>query len=194
MTGKTSADAFFVPGRPWEHEAAVLRGILLSSGLGEEVKWRAPCYTHGGSNIAMLARLKDYCAVGFFKGVLLDDPDGLLTAPGPNSQSVRQLRVTSVQEAGQHEAALRGFIRQAIANEEAGRTVAFRKEEPDYPEEMLAAFEADPELHEAFMALTPGRRRGYALHVGQAKQSATRAARIAKHRARILSGKGMHDR
>ena len=39
-----------------------------------------------------------------------------------------------------------------------------------------------------------GRQRGYILHFAGAKQPATRAARIGKHRARILDGLGLHDR
>jgi uncharacterized protein YdeI (YjbR/CyaY-like superfamily) len=51
----------------------------------------------------------------------------------------------------------------------------------------------DPELAEAFRALTPGRQKGYLLHFAGAKQSATRAARVEKHAPRILKGLGLDD-
>jgi uncharacterized protein YdeI (YjbR/CyaY-like superfamily) len=38
--------------------------------------------------------------------------------------------------------------------------------------------EADPAFRDAFERLTPGRQRGYLLHFNDAKQPATRAARI----------------
>jgi uncharacterized protein YdeI (YjbR/CyaY-like superfamily) len=48
-------------------------------------------------------------------------------------------------------------------------------------------------LADAFQALTPGRQKGYLLHFAGAKQSATRAARVEKHAARILKGLGLDD-
>jgi uncharacterized protein YdeI (YjbR/CyaY-like superfamily) len=49
-------------------------------------------------------------------------------------------------------------------------------------------------LRSAFESLTPGRKREYHLHISSAKQSKTRAARVEKHVARILAGKGLRDR
>ena len=60
--------------------------------------------------------------------------------------------------------------------------------------EVTEALAQDPALAAAFDALTPGRRRGYILHFGQAKQADTRRARIARWAPRILAGKGMQDR
>jgi uncharacterized protein YdeI (YjbR/CyaY-like superfamily) len=62
------------------------------------------------------------------------------------------------------------------------------------PDELLEALDADPELAEAFHALTPGRQRSYVIALSSAKAYATRAARIAKCRGRILAGKGPMER
>jgi uncharacterized protein YdeI (YjbR/CyaY-like superfamily) len=62
------------------------------------------------------------------------------------------------------------------------------------PDELVEALDADPELAEAFQALTPGRRRSYLFDLNQAKQPATRVARIEKFRPRILAGKGALER
>lgn len=35
----------------WPDELRQLRDVLLSTGLTEEFKWGAPCYTHDGKNI-----------------------------------------------------------------------------------------------------------------------------------------------
>ena len=51
-----------------------------------------------------------------------------------------------------------------------------------------------PALKAAFEALTPGRRRYYNIHISEAKQSATRAARVEKCVPKILAGKGLQDR
>jgi uncharacterized protein YdeI (YjbR/CyaY-like superfamily) len=61
------------------------------------------------------------------------------------------------------------------------------------PAEFLTRLDDDPELAEAFHALTPGRQKGYLLHFTGAKQSATRAARVEKHAPRILRGLGLDD-
>ena len=52
----------------------------------------------------------------------------------------------------------------------------------------------DPTFAEAFAALTPGRQKGYYLHIGEAKQSKTRIARIEKLQPRIFAGKGYNER
>jgi uncharacterized protein YdeI (YjbR/CyaY-like superfamily) len=48
-------------------------------------------------------------------------------------------------------------------------------------------------LKAAFKALTPGRQRGYLLHVTQAKLAKTREARVEKCTPRILDGLGLDD-
>jgi len=62
------------------------------------------------------------------------------------------------------------------------------------PDALLQAFAQTPGLQQSFAALTPGRQRGYLLHFGQAKQSNTRSARIAKCTAAILQGRGLQER
>ena len=64
----------------------------------------------------------------------------------------------------------------------------------ELPDELVDAMDADPELTEAFHALTPGRQRSYVIHLSSAKTSATRVARIEKARPQILAGKGANER
>lgn len=179
----------------WPEELSALRMMLLDSELEETLKWGVPCYTWEGKNIAILSALKQHCVLGFFKGVLLKDPDGVLVAPGKNSQSDRQLRSTSMEEVVRLEPYLRGFIREAIEIERAGLKVDFKaKTDLAYPAELQEKLDADPALNAAFEALTPGRKRGYVLHFSQPKQAATRTRRVEKYIPKILSGKGFHDR
>lgn len=184
-------EAFYGKVGPWKEEAAALRAILRETPLTEEFKWRGPCYTYGGGNIVTVWRMKDKCALGFFKGVLLSDPDRLLAAPGENSRSMRVAGFTSVAQIGEKKAALTACIAEAIEKEKAGLKVDLPKDDFDPPPELTEALESDPELKKAFEALTPGRQRGYILHFSGAKQSATRTSRIDKARPRILQGKGI---
>lgn len=187
-------DSFFSEAKVWPEELRALRKILLDCGLTEEFKWRGPCYTFDGGNVAVIWGFKENVALGFFKGVLLKDPEGLLVAPGDNSRAVRMFRFTGLDQIKAIESTIRTYVREAIELEKAGAKVDLPKDDMVYPEELLAALEEDPELQEAFEALTPGRKRGYALHFAQPKQSATRVSRIEKSRDRILAGKGLQER
>lgn len=178
----------------WRAELSALRAILNATPLVEEFKWRSPTYTAAGGNIATVWRLKDRCAVGFFKGALLDDPEGLLQPPGDNSRSMRVMNFTSVPGVEAAAPALTAFVTAAIAAEEAGLKVEMPSDDLAYPEELTARLDSDPAFRAAFEALTPGRQRSWVLHISQAKQPATRVSRIDKAEAKIFAGKGLSDR
>ena len=178
----------------WRDELVQLREIILDSGLTEELKWKQPCYTFENSNVVLMAAFREYCAVSFFKGVLLKDAEGILDSPGENSQAVRLIRFTSDQEIEEKAAVLKAYIQEAVEVEKAGLKVEFKKEAEPIPDELEEAFEIDPDFEAAFHALTPGRQRGYILHFSQPKHSRTRTTRIEKYRQQILDGKGMQDR
>lgn len=196
MTGAAGGKigAYFARQTAWQDELLALRVILLDSGLHEDFKWRSPVYTHEGGNIALVWGFRDRATLGFFKGVLLKDPSGLLEAPGDNSRSVRVVNFTDAAQITAAEAELRSFIAEAIAIEAAGVKVDLPKDDLPYPDELVDRLDSDSEFRNAFEALTPGRRRGWVLHFGGAKQSATRSARIEKAAPLVLAGKGMHDR
>ena len=177
----------------WQEEAQALREVLLGCDLVEELKWGKPCYTSDGRNIVIIQRMKDFLALMFFKGALLKDPQGVLERQGPNSRSGFRMRFTSVEEVDGRADIIRAYIREAVQIEKDGKTVE-KAAGPELPEELLRKFKEDPDLKTAFGRLTPGRQRGYALYFSDAKQSKTRVARIEKSRARILDGKGIHDR
>ena len=177
----------------WRQETAALREILLECGLAEELKWRKPCYAHRGKNICIIQPMKDFLALLFFKGALLNDPAGLLERQGPNSRSGFRMRFGGIGDVAGVAESIRAYVREAIEVERAGLKVEAAAE-LEYPEELAARFRADPDFGAAFERLTPGRRRFYVVHFSGAKQSKTRAARIERQRERILEGKGFHDR
>lgn len=195
MADPASRIAAFFDGRDrWRAELLALRAILLDSSLTEDFKWRSPVYTFDGANIAIIWGFKDRAALGFFRGVLMKDPAGLLEAPGENSRSARVVNFTDTAQIAEAEPMLRAYIAEAIGIARAGLRVELPKDDLDYPEELVDRLEEDPAFRDAFEALTPGRRRGWVLHIAQAKQSKTRVSRIDKAAPRILAGKGMHDR
>lgn len=179
----------------WHEERKKLRAMLLECQLDEEVKWGKLCYSFQKGNVAMIFGMKGYCALGFFKGSLLQDPEGILVAPGEHSQAMRQVRFSRAQDIDVLEAILKAYIQEAIDVEKAGLSVDFKeKHELEYPEEFQLVLDDNAALNAAFEALTPGRQRGYILHFSGAKQSSTRTSRIEKCIPSILEGKGLSDR
>ena len=186
--------AFLKTIKPWRTELNALRKIVRQFGLTEDWKWRQPCYTHEGRNIAILSSLKEYCALGFFNGSLLNNEHGLLVAPGKHSQFTRLLKFTSVKQITSIDAVIRRLIEEAIVIEASGKRVQTKAvSEYEVPDELHQRFQQDPAFQTAFASLTPGRQKGYLLHFSGAKQSKSRTARIEKYAQRILDGKGMRD-
>lgn len=179
----------------WQAERRKLRALILDCGLKEDVKWGKLCYTHEGKNVAIIYGLKDYCAIGFFKGSLIDDDEGVMVAPGEHSQAMRQLRFRGLAEITDGVDDITRFIRKAIQVEKNGLQVDFtEKDALVYPVELQALLDKDPDLAAAFENLSPGRRRGYVLHFSDARQSATRTSRVEKCRSKIMKGKGLQER
>jgi uncharacterized protein YdeI (YjbR/CyaY-like superfamily) len=187
-------DGYLKRAKQWQEETEKLRAIALASPLTEEMKWGKPCYTLEKKNIVVIQGFKDYCALLFFKGALLKDPDGLLVKPGEHTQSGRQLRFTSVREIVRMKPLVKAYIDEAIAVEKAGLKVKLKKTADfSLPEELQNKFDELPPLKSAFESLTPGRQRAYLLHFAAPKQSKTRMSRIEKCARQILSGKRLND-
>lgn len=177
----------------WSSEIRKLRSVLLACGLEETIKWRKPCYMHEGHNVAIIQPFKSCCALMFFKGVLLEDTHDRLRLQGPNSRSAMRLEFTSEREIIKR--VVTDYAKQAIQLERDGRRVKHSDtSKTELPTELCDRLNNDRTLRKAFESLTPGRQRGYALHIGGAKQSKTRAIRTEKCIPAILAGKGLHDR
>ncbi len=191
-----NVDFYFSKAKKWQQEIKKLRMIILDCGLTEELKWGVPSYTFQKSNIVLIHEFKEYCAVLFFKGALLNDANGVLIQQTENVQAARQIRFTNLQEIVEPDVSseLKAYIQEAIELEEAGLKVALKRT-ADYkiPEEFQRELDAIPVLKTAFEALTPGRQRGYIFYFSQAKQSKTRESRVEKCIPKILSGKGLDD-
>ncbi|MFT3998294.1 MAG: YdeI/OmpD-associated family protein [Asticcacaulis sp.] len=179
----------------WQSEFVALRAILRGCDLTETMKWGQPCYTAGGRNIVLIHGFKDYCALLFFKGALLKDAGGVLIQQTQNVQAARQLRFTAIEEITRMDNLIRAYVDEAIAVEKSGQTVSFKTTgEFEVPEEFQARLDGDPDFKAAFEALTPGRQRAWLLHVGSAKQTATRQSRLDKATPAIFTGKGPMDK
>lgn len=190
----SQVDQFLTKARTWRTEMTLLREIVLECGLHEDFKWMHPCYSYQGNNVVLIHQFKEYCALLFFKGVLMNDPMGILIRQTENVQDRRQIRFKNTAEIGDLREVLKEYIQQAIAIEKSGQKVEYKKTaEFTMPAEFKHRLDGDESLKEAFEALTPGRQRGYLLFFSAARQSKTREARIERSVPKIRSGKGLDD-
>ena len=187
-------DVFISKSKKWQEELKRLRTIILDCQLTEELKWGVPCYTFQNSNIVLIHEFKEYCAILFVKGALLNDANGILIQQTNNVQAARQIRFTNVQEIVDIETILKAYIYEAIEVEKAGLKVNFKKT-PEFiiPDEFQSKLDEIPALKTAFNALTPGRQRAYILYFSAPKHSKTRVSRVEKSMQQILNGKGLND-
>ena len=191
-------DRFATPdcsARLWIDGLTDLRRICLEMALTETVKWGHPCYTYADRNIALITAFRGDFRLNFMNVSLLNDSGGVLEPQGPNSARPSMIRFTAVEQVRVLRPVICAYLRQLMDAADAGIQPPPRaKREFDVPEELIEAMDADPELAEAFSALTPGRRNSYLFNLNQAKHSATRTARIEKFRNKIIAGKGALDR
>ncbi|TPV47113.1 DUF1801 domain-containing protein [Bacillus dicomae] len=187
-------DGFLNSAKKWREEYEKLRSIVLDCELTEDFKWMHPCYTFERKNIVLIHGFKEYCALQFHKGALLQDTHRILVQQTKNTQAARQIRFTNMQEIIEMENILKKYITEAIDVEKRGLKIE-KKEHKEIviPEELQNKFDEMPTFKLAFESLTPGRQRAYILYFSQAKQTKTRVSRIEKYIERILDGKGLND-
>jgi uncharacterized protein YdeI (YjbR/CyaY-like superfamily) len=180
--------------KKWKAEIAAMQRVLAGLAMKEECKWGKPTYTVDGKNIVILQGFKEYFALGFFQGALLQDREKVLVQLG-QVQAGRVMKFTSAKAISASAATIKAYVREAIAAQKAGLRIE-RKKTSDFPvpEELTKQFQKSARFKRAFEALTPGRQRSYLYHFGQAKQSATRVARIKKAMPAIFEGRGFLER
>src|SRR5215813_14088372 len=140
-------DFFFTKAKQWQEEFEKLRTIILGCGLTEELRWGCPCYTFEKRNVVLIHGFKEYCALLFFKGVLLKDANGILIQQTENVQSARQIRFTSVREIVKMKTVLRAYIHEAIQVEKADLEVSYKKtSEFKIPDELQNRLDKSPAL------------------------------------------------
>ncbi len=178
----------------WKEEMEVLREMLLSCNLTEELKWGKPCYSFENKNLFIIQSFKTNCALGFFKGELINDEKGLLVKPGENTQSGRMIRFTHLKEIVKVKGTIKAYIKEAIEHEKKGtKTTIKEKAELIFPEELQSVLDKNVKFKKAFESLTPGRQRAYNMFFSAPKQAQTRTTRIEKYKQQILNGKGIND-
>ena len=180
--------------RLWSEGLSKLRQICLDAGLDEAVKWGHPCYVHAGRNIAIFGAYRADFRLSFFHAALMKDPEGVLERIGPNTPVPGTIRFKGSGQVDALKTTLRAYLAEAKRYAELGLKPPKPNQTIDWPQELVEALDIDPELSEAFHALTPGRQKSYVINLNGAKKSETRTARIVKFRNKIIAGKGATER
>ncbi|MBC7405885.1 MAG: YdeI/OmpD-associated family protein [Candidatus Parcubacteria bacterium] len=192
MQVKFSADWYFQKDNDkWQKAKIAIREIALDCDLSEGLAYGKPTYASLKGKLFLIHTFKDYIAVLFFKGSLMQDPAKILTQQTPNVQAARQLRFDNVEQIQAMKDTIKEYIQEAINVENSGQKVVFKAiNQYEFPEEFKEKLAQDSLLADAFYALTPGRQRGYLLYFSSAKLPKTRQDRINLSEPHILKGKG----
>lgn len=180
--------------KQWKKEFELLREYVLENEITETIKWGQFCYTINNKNIVLIHGFKEYCAILFFKGVLLKDESQILIRQSENVQISRQLRFKNIDDIIRNKDTIIAYVNEAIDIEKSGIEVEF-KDTMDFkkPDELVSKLDCDEKFKSAFENLTPGRQRAYILYFSKPKFPKTRTTRIEKMTQCILDGKGLND-
>lgn len=194
MKAPATVDEYILGSDLWRNELQIIREILHSTPLVENMKWGAPCYTYKSKNVVGIGAFKSYFGLWFFQGALLSDDSGLLTnAQEGVTKALRQWRMSSAQEI--RPAIIKQYVKEAIGHVEAGREIKADKKRPvEVPRELRNAMRRLKGSTAAYRQLPKGQQREYADYITSAKRKDTRLRRIEKILPMIMSGQGLHDK
>lgn len=195
MKKVTSVEEYIENNSHFGEALNLLRNIITKTELEETLKWSAPVYALDGKNVVGLGAFKNHFGIWFFNGVFLKDEKNLLVnAQEGKTKALRQMRFESMNDIDQ--AAVLAYVKEAIENQKLGKEVkAERKgKSVTIPSELKTLFKNQPNVHDSFKALTPGKQREYCEHIESAKREATKLSRLEKITPMILQGVGLHDK
>ena len=172
----------------------LLRQIINSTELEENLKWSAPVYTIDGKNVLGLGAFKNHFGIWFFNGVFLKDEKQLLSNAQEKTKALRQMRFESISEIDKN--VVLAYINEAIENQKLGKELKPEKKgkNVEIPEELNDCLKKDKDLNEAFHNLTPFKQREYAEYISTAKRAETKQSHLNKIIPMISKGIGLNDK
>jgi len=195
MTDSEIIDQYIQKHEHWREELTLLRNIINTSELKEEVKWGAPAYTLNKKIVLGLGAFKNHMGIWFHQGVFLKDvQQKLVNAQEGKTKALRQWRIEKGYDIDKN--MVLAYVQEAIENSLAGKEVKHdrKKKTLNLPPLLKTALVSDSKLAESFYTLSPGKQRDYAEHIDSAKREATKQSRLEKIIPMILEGKGLHDK
>lgn len=157
--------------------------------VAEAIKWGSPAFEHHGL-LAVMGAFKSHVAFGFWKGKLLDDPQGILDEGGFGGSG--NLRLESVDDIPAEEVFLDYLHRAARLNEQGVRlpqTSEKEKQALEVPEDLDAALDENPAARKTFDDFSWSKQEEYVEWITGAKRDATRSKRLAQAIEWMAEGK-----
>jgi uncharacterized protein YdeI (YjbR/CyaY-like superfamily) len=195
MKKVTSVEEYIENNIHFGEALTLLRNIITTTELEETLKWSAPVYALDGKNVVGLGAFKNHFGIWFFNGVFLKDEKNLLrNAQEGKTKALRQMRFESIDDIDQ--AAVLAYVKEAIENQKLGKEIKPERKGKSVtvPLELKTLFKSQPDVHQSFKALSPGKQREYCEHIESAKREATKQSRLEKITPMILKGVGLHDK
>ncbi len=175
-----------------------VREVVLKTSpkISEEIKWGKPSFEYKGLMMSMVA-FKNFAAVWFHKGALLEDPENLLEATAETTKSMRKYVISRLEDLD--EQGLRDLTLEAIAKNDSGEEVVGmgQSDKKDLRSEMLdqaLAMDRNAKAAEVYRSLSDSKKRKYAVYIEEAKQQVTKQRRLEKCLGLLEQGKGLHDK
>ncbi len=177
----------------WQEALIRLRELLLTTDLEETVKWGAPVYALNGKNIVGIGAFKSYVGLWFYQGALLSDAKGkLMNAQEGVTKALRQWRFNGVDE--MDDALILTYVKEAIANQQAGKEIKPTRKPLVVPDELKAALQKHLKAKQHYEAMGLTKQREYADYISDAKREATKQKRLEKILPMIADNKGLYDK
>jgi uncharacterized protein YdeI (YjbR/CyaY-like superfamily) len=177
----------------WSEELELLKSVIVKTELVETTKWGGIVYVLNGKNVLGIGGFKNYFAIWFFNGVLLQDKKkALVNAQEGVTKSLRQWRFSLKEEV--NEAAVLEYINEAIANEKQGKNTKPQKKEPIVSELFQKELDTDANLAEAFLKFSPYKQYEFLEYIETAKREETKLSRIEKIKPMIKESIGLNDK
>ena len=188
-------EAYFEKEHPFKEGVLVLRALAAKTPAEETFKWSAPVYALNGKNVFWIARFKTHFGIGFFNGVFLKDPKGILiNVQEGKTQAMRHLKFKSLAEI--EPKVVVSYMNESLENQNKGlQLVPKKKQNPKLilPEQLEQVFVKHPDTMKAFYQLTPYKQRDYTEYILSAKLAKTKLARLVKIIPMINAGVGLND-
>jgi len=158
--------------------------------IEETIKWGFPHFEYKGI-VGSMAAFKQHVSFGFWKGTLLNDTHRLFSGVG--NTTMHMTKLTDLSQLPSDKILLE-YIREAMALNEQGakppaRKKPTRKKVLPIPDELARALKQNKKALANFEAFSPSCKREYIEWIIEAKQSETRARRLATAVEWITEGK-----
>jgi uncharacterized protein YdeI (YjbR/CyaY-like superfamily) len=180
--------------KKWAEGLSIIRSIILTTELEENIKWGAPVYSLNGKNVMGLGAFKNHFGIWFFQGVFIEDKAKQLeNAQEGKTKALRQWRFKTIDDIDKE--SIKHYTLEAIENQRLGKEIKPERNKTfEIPEELKLELSIDKDFNIAFEKLSKSKQREYADHISSAKREATKKSRLEKIIPMILDGVGLHDK